>query len=53
MGSKAERYAFADSEDSKPHTVIYRSCNGATKVGIQIKYCLFVKLLIYHVLQRD
>ncbi|XP_066936358.1 inositol polyphosphate-5-phosphatase A-like isoform X1 [Clytia hemisphaerica] len=42
MDSKAVRHTLgAESEDAKPHTVIYRSCNGSTKDLLRIKERLF------------
>lgn len=42
MGSKAVRETFGeDSESSKPHTVVYKSCNGSTKDLLKIKERLF------------
>lgn len=39
MGSKAVRETFGeDSESSKPHTVVYKSCNGSTKVSNNVLF---------------
>lgn len=39
MDSKAVRHTFGDdNEDTKPHTVIYKSCNGSTKVSFELSF---------------